>query len=85
MDMDMVALLRRYQAYDPATGRFDKARTNREYAALLGVHESYLSRLYNGERPVKLGAVRGFSRAFPHASHELFAALTAPDHEAVTA
>ncbi len=68
--MDQVSLLRRYQG----------ERTNREYAKLLGVHESYLSKCYSGEQPVGMKALRGLVRAFPASVTEVVGSiLAAPD------
>ena len=39
--------------------------TNRAFAEILGVHESYLSKVYAGQIPVGAILVRGLARAFP--------------------
>lgn len=83
--MDLVELLERYQRYNPETGDFDRLRTNREYAEIIGVHESYLSRCYDRKQPVNLRAMRGLASAFPAAATEITAALaaapTAPERD----
>ncbi len=63
--MNRVDLLKHYQAYDPLSGMLGQPRTNREYAALLGIHESYLSKAYDGLHPVGIKALEGLRRAFP--------------------
>lgn len=75
-----VAVLKRWQSYNPATGAFDLARTNREYADVLGVHESSLSKIYAGQTPAGLKPLVGLARAFPEAAPELARAMaTVPD------
>ncbi len=66
--MDRVALLRKYQG----------DRTNREYARLLGVHESYLSKCYSGEQPVGMKALDGLARAFPEVREDIVKVLGRP-------
>ena len=39
--------------------------TNRAFAQLLGVHESYLSKVYKGEIPIGAILVRGLANAYP--------------------
>lgn len=73
--MDRVELLKRWQPYNPATGQFDRPRTNREYADLLGIHESYLSKAYAGLHPVGLKALAGLAQAFPAAAGEVGSVL----------
>ena len=63
--MDRVELLQRYQAFDPASRTFTMPRTNREFARLLGVHESYLSKGYDRQHPIGVKALEGLRRAFP--------------------
>lgn len=78
--MDRVELLRKYQHRDTAGGDTPTPRTAREYAALLGVHESYLSRCFDGKQPVGMKALNGLRRAFPEATGEIVAAiLSGPD------
>lgn len=74
--MDRVEFLKRWQSYNPVTGTFDAPRTNRDYADLLGIHESYLSKCYSGFVPVGLKALAGLARAFPEAAGEVGNILT---------
>jgi hypothetical protein len=71
-----VVLLRRWQAYNPASGQFDMTRTNRDYAELLGIHESSLSKIYAGLAPVGLKPLAGLAHAFPQAAPELARMMT---------
>lgn len=73
--MSKVALLIKYQMFDPETGEFNYPRTNRDYADLLGVHESTLSKFYTGKEPVGIKALEGLAHAFPQAWPELGPAL----------
>jgi len=73
--MSKVALLIKYQMFNPETGRFDCPRTNREYADLLGIHESTLSKFYKAHEPVGIKALEGLAHAFPQAWPELGPAL----------
>ncbi len=82
--MDLVALLKKYQAFNPETGEFDEPRTNRDYARLLGVHESSLSRAYDGLQPVNLRMVQGLLQTFPEASDLAAEVLRARRAEPVT-
>jgi hypothetical protein len=75
--MEWVSLLQRWQAYDPETGRFDRVRTNREYARLLGIHEASLSKCYAGLAPVGLKPIRGLARLYPAAVPEIGERLSA--------
>lgn len=81
--MDRVELLKRYQAFNPLTRRFDLHRTNREYAELLGIHESYLSKCYDYKHPVGLKALEGLARAFPQAASEIAFSLAQPPREPI--
>lgn len=79
--MDMrLDILKRYQRYDPVTGTFTATRSNREYAALLGIHESYLSKVYDEKAPIPVGwkALIGLARAFPAAGEEIGKTLATP-------
>lgn len=73
--MDRVKLLKRWQTYNPQTGTFDVERTNREYANLLGMHESQLSKVYSGASAVGMKLLVGLARAFPAAATEATSAL----------
>jgi hypothetical protein len=84
--MDRVALLQRYQSFNPATGEFDLSRTNRDFARLIGVHESYLSKGYDRQHPIGVKALEGLRRAFPQEAAtitELFFADAAPSEVGV--
>lgn len=78
-------ILRRYQRYDPATGRFDVERSLREYSRLLGVNVAILSLLFTGqmERP-STATLQALARTFPAAATEIAAALAAPPPAALT-
>jgi hypothetical protein len=80
--VDTVDLLRRYQAYDPTTGRFDSPRTQRDYAALLGIDKADVTRIYQRQQGVSLRVLRGLARAFPAAMQDIWGAILA-DPEAV--
>jgi hypothetical protein len=64
-------LLLRYQYYDPATGRFDLVRSKTDYATLLGVHPSLLTRVIHGQQDISLKLAHGLARAFPELTPEL--------------
>ena len=84
--MSFVDVVKKYQACDPATGRFEVVRNNEQYARLLGVHPSHLTRLYRGSQPRSYVVARGIARVFPQAAQELMATLLAstPDDGRVT-
>ena len=63
--MGLVELIREYQNFNPATGRFNAFRQANEYAALLGVSPAALSRVYSGQRRPSAAVLLGFLRAFP--------------------
>lgn len=75
--MNRLALIKKYQSYNPITGQFDQSRTNRDYANLLGIHESYLSKAYAGLHPIGMKALVGLMRAFPAAVNEMAQAMLA--------
>lgn len=75
--MDAIGLLRKYQAIDFDGTELTEARTNRDFAALIGVHESNLSRYYDGKQPVGMKALRGLRRAFPQSAREIRSILLA--------
>jgi hypothetical protein len=78
--VDTVDLLRRYQSYDPTTGTFDSPRTQRDYAALLGIDKADVTRIYQRQQGVSLRVLRGLARAFPAAMQDIWAAILAdPD------
>lgn len=82
--MEIVELIREYQHFNPATGRFNAFRQAAEYAAMLGVSPAALSRVYSGQRRPSATLLLGFLRAFP--VHGLAAlgewlAMTAGDRE----
>ena len=73
--MDFRELVRHYQSYDPASGLFDVRRMDKEYAALLGVHPTQLSRFYAGHVRDGRSILRAFLRTFPQAAREVCPAL----------
>ena len=84
--MDRVTLLQQYQSFNPESGEFDTPRTNRDFAKLLGVHESYLSKAYDRQHPIGVKALEGLRRAFPQEAAkitELFFAATTSQPEPV--
>lgn len=75
---DLIALVRRHQDINPLTGRFEGIRTADQYAEVLGVHPSQLSRFYAGKFYKPWPIIRGFMRVFPEAAPEVAAAMAAP-------
>ncbi len=75
--MNPVDLLRKYRELDRDGAPLPEPRTAREFAALLGIHESYLSRCYDGKQPVGMKALRGLRDAFPQATGEVVEAILA--------
>lgn len=76
--MNLPDLLRRYRSFDPATGQFDRIRSQVEYATLLGVDNSLLSHIFAGRKQPGLEIVRGLARltsGHPQFWHELMAVL----------
>jgi transcriptional regulator with XRE-family HTH domain len=73
--MDRLSLLRKYQDRNFDGSPLPEIRTNRDYAAILGVHESQLSRYYSGEQPVSMKALQGLATAFPPSRPEVMDAL----------
>jgi transcriptional regulator with XRE-family HTH domain len=82
--MDAVDLLRKYQALAPDGSPLLKPRTAREFAALLGIHESQLSRYFSGQQQVGFPAMQGLSRAFPRAAAEIVGIILAGPPEGLT-
>lgn len=74
----LTAILRKYQRYDPATGRFTVERSIREYGRLLDVGHSQLSLIYSGARNPGMSVMRRLARTFPAAAPEIVAAMSAP-------
>lgn len=78
----LTKVLRRYQRYDPLTGRFDTTRSLRQYAAMLGVNHATLSELYRlDDREPSMMVIQALVRLFPAAASEITAAL-AGTHDA---
>jgi hypothetical protein len=75
--MNALELLRKYQRRASDGSLLPVPRTNRDFAALLGVHESYLSKCYDGQIPVGMKALRGLRRAFPCSVGEVTAVILA--------
>lgn len=73
--MDFINLVRKYQWCDPATGTFTVRRTAEQYADLLSVHPSQLSRFYAGAFQKPWPILRSFLIVFPFAAGEAAAAL----------
>lgn len=69
--MDLVSIVRRYQGYDRGTRGFGRERSLSDYAAILGVHESNLSRFYAGQVQAPWAIVRGLLRFAPEACAEV--------------
>lgn len=81
--MNQGDILRRYRAFDPATGRFDSPRGLREYARLLGMDAGHLSRILNGPTPPGRTVMERLARTFPAAATEMVEALQAQPPEAI--
>jgi plasmid maintenance system antidote protein VapI len=77
--MTFLEIVLRYQNYDPLTGRYDRARSNRDYASLLGVSDATISRLATRQVAFSLGVARGLARAFPTVRDELADAILSRD------
>lgn len=71
-------ILRKYQSYDPETGRFDVDRSIREYGRVLGVSQPQMSLIYSGARNPGMSVMRRLARTFPAAAPEIVAAMSAP-------
>lgn len=87
--MEAVELLRKYQGRSTDGSLLPEPRTAREFATMIGVHESYLSKCFDGSIPVGMKALRGLRRAFPSSIGEVTALILAsldgvPDEEANT-
>lgn len=74
----LVAIVRKYQHFDAATGQPGATRSLRAYARLLGISPTHLSHIYSGERNPGLGVVSALLREFPSAREELLWTLAAP-------
>jgi len=61
----MIETIRRWQYYNPDTHAFDRERTTREYARLIGVSESMLSHVYAGRKRPGGKVIIGLLRVFP--------------------
>lgn len=80
----LTSVLRRYQDYNPATGKFDLKRTLRGYAELLGINHATLSELYRLEdREPSTMVIQALVRVFPAAAPEITKALQTQPAEAV--
>lgn len=71
-------ILRKYQRYDPETGRFDVDRSIGEYGRVLGVSQPQMSLIYSGARNPGMSVMRRLARTFPAAAPEIVAAMSAP-------
>ena len=74
----LVAIVRKYQHIDAATGRPGAPRSLRAYARLLGISPTHLSQIYSGKRNPGLGVVSALLREFPSACEALLRTLAAP-------
>lgn len=54
--------------------------TNRAFAHILVVHESYLSKVYKGEIPIGAILIRGLAKAYPELRWELALFLLGDSH-----
>lgn len=80
--MTFVEIVLHYQHFDPLTGRFDRGRSRKDYATLLGVPPQAVNRLAWGQSQFNLAVARGLARTFPQAREALATAiLTAPDDQ----
>jgi hypothetical protein len=68
---EVIEYVRRYQAYDPDTGEFTARRSITEYAELLGVDQTNLSRFYRAQRRRPWRIVVGLLKAFPETAPEV--------------
>lgn len=73
--MTALELLQKYKELATDGTELSEPRTSREYAALLGVDESYLSKCFKEQIPVGIKALRGLRRAFPTSAPEVVALL----------
>jgi len=77
-------LLRRYQAYNPDTGKFDSTRSLRQYARDLGISHPTLVMIYGGDRNPGVEVLRALVQLYPIVRNEIGDALAAePEREAV--
>jgi len=74
-------VIRRFQRYDPVTGRFDADRSQGEYARLLGVSPAFISYLLSGEREPGTKVIQALVQVFPIAGQDILVALAAPEPE----
>lgn len=76
---DFRSLVRRYQTYDPATGRFDVRRSDRQYSLLLGVRRDLLSKFYAKHVESSHVILTAFMRTFPSAASEVASSIGAKE------
>lgn len=75
-------VLRKYQHYDPASGRFDARRGLREYGRLIGIDHSTLSLLFSTpDREPSTMVLQALTRTFPAAADDIATALKAQSQE----
>lgn len=72
--MEARHILLKWQRYNPHTGAFDAERTTRDFAALLGVHESYLGHIYKGRKARARKPLLGLLALFPAAADDVASA-----------
>lgn len=68
---DLIALVRRYQWFDPETGAHNARRNDKEYAAYLGVSQPYISGFYAGHYTAPWKIIVAFLSRFPMACPEM--------------
>lgn len=73
-----VAILAKYQRYNPTTGAFDVERTDAEYARVIGISQPQLSLIYSGARQPGMSVMQRLARTFPAAATEIAEAMSAP-------
>ncbi len=74
----LVDIIKRYQSYDPTSGRFAAERGLREYARHIGVNSGQLSQIINGIQKPGLTVVHRLAQTFPAAADGIANALKQP-------
>jgi hypothetical protein len=77
--MGFVSLVRRYKRLNTATGAFDMERTDKEFAHMLGLHPTQISRFFAGHVRDSGAVLRAFVRTFPQAAPEIGPAILAEE------
>ncbi len=83
----LTTILKDYQRYNPESGKFDRPRTLREYARVLGVNHATLSMIFQGKREPGGFVIRALFDTFPSSAQAFATAIAVPEREpeAVTA